>query len=242
MTALITGASGGIGQALARAFARAGYQVAVHYRSSREGAEEALGLARYEGAEARLYQADVSKEDEVLAMAAAIRDEMGEITHLVNNAGYSQQKLFTDISAGEWEQMFAVHVRGAFYCCRAVLPAMIRRRAGSIVNISSMWGQTGASCEVHYSSAKAALDGMTKALAKELGPSGIRVNGVAPGLIDTAMNRSLGKEALAEFAAATPLGRAGLPEEVAEAALFLSGEGASYITGQILGVNGGFDI
>ena len=241
-TVLITGASGGIGRALVRRFAGVGYQVAVHYFRNRDGAEEAVRDAAMVGAPARCYPADLRDPSQVSAMAAAVAAELGEVTHLVNNAGYSRQSLFTEISSEEWEQMFAVHVHGAFYCCKAVLPAMIRRKEGSIVNISSIWGQIGASCEVHYSAAKAALDGMTKALAKELGPSGIRVNSIAPGVIDTDMNRDLDSGSRAGLADASALGRFGRPEEVASLALYLSSREASFITGQIIGVNGGFPL
>ncbi|MCL1848952.1 MAG: 3-oxoacyl-ACP reductase FabG [Clostridiales bacterium] len=238
-TVLITGASGGLGRAMVRRFAAAGYHVAVHYHLDRQGAEEARAEARAVGVEAECFQADLGNAGQARAMVEAASAGLGEITHLVNNAGFSTQSVFTDISDEEWERMFAVHVHGAFYCCKAVLPAMIRRKKGSVIQISSIWGQTGASCEVHYSAAKAALDGMTKALAKELGPSGIRVNSIAPGVIDTAMNRALGDEALSCLAEGSPLGRIGTPDEVAGLAVFLSGDQASYITGQVIGVNGG---
>ncbi|MCL1804864.1 MAG: 3-oxoacyl-ACP reductase FabG [Clostridiales bacterium] len=239
-TVLITGASGGIGRALVRAYAAAGYQVAIHYHRDREGAEEALRLASGYGAPACCFQADISDAAQVRVMAAKVEAGLGEVACLVNNAGYSRQSLFTEISDEEWEHMFAVHVHGAFYCCKAVLPAMIRRKSGSIINISSMWGRAGASCEVHYSAAKAALEGMTKALAKELGPSGIRVNCVAPGVIDTAMNRELGVGILRGLAEDTALGRLGAPEDVAGLALYLSGREAAYITGQVVSVDGGY--
>jgi 3-oxoacyl-[acyl-carrier protein] reductase len=239
-TVLITGASGGIGQALVRCFAVAGYQIAIHYHKNRLGAEKARRDALAAGAAALCYEADISSGREARDMAAKAASELGEITHLINNAGFSQQKLFGDISDDEWDRMFAVHVHGAFACSQAVLPAMLRRQQGSIINISSIWGQTGASCEVHYSAAKAALEGMTKALAKELGPSGIRVNALAPGVMDTAMNSGVDKEALDQLASATALGRLGRPEEAARLALFLSGQEASYITGQVFSVNGGF--
>lgn len=241
-TVLITGASGGIGQALVCCFGAAGYQIAIHYHKNRRGAEDVRQAAVAAGAVAQCYAADIRQSREVRAMVAKAGAELGEITHLINNAGIGQQKLFTEISDSEWEDMFAVHVHGSFYCSREVLPAMIRRQKGSIINISSIWGQTGASCEVHYSAAKAALEGMTKALAKELGPSGIRVNALAPGVIDTPMNGCFDKEVMAQLAESTALGRLGLPEEVARLALFLSGEEASYITGQIFGINGGFVI
>ena len=239
-TVLITGASGGIGRKLAGAFADAGYRVAAHYFRNREGAESVCREIAAAGGSAACYQADISNGAEVRVMFAKAQAELGEITHLVNNAGYSQQKLLTEMSDEDWEHMFAVHVHGAFYCCRAAAPGMIRRKEGSIINISSVWGLTGASCEVHYSAAKAALLGMTRALAKELGPSGVRVNGITPGVIDTEMNRALGSDVLGRLAEETALGRLGLPEEVASLALFLSGKQASYITGQIFGIDGGF--
>ena len=239
-TVLITGASGGIGRALVRQYARAGYRVAVHYRRNRTGAEAAVAEANDAGVKACIFQADVSIAGQVREMVARVETELGEITHLVNNAGHSRQELFTEISDENWKQMFAVHVHGAFYCCKTVLPAMIRRKKGVIINISSVWGGVGASCEVHYSAAKAALDGMTRALAKELGPSGIRVNGIAPGVIDTAMNQNLGQDTLRTLAGSTALGRTGTPEEIAALAVYLSGDGASFITGQVIGADGGF--
>jgi 3-oxoacyl-[acyl-carrier protein] reductase len=239
-TVLITGASGGIGRALVRGFADAGYNVGVHYYRNREGAEAALRDAWGAGVKADAFQADVGDSGAVRDMVIKAATELGEITHLVCNAGFSQQKLFTEISDKEWERMFAVHVYGAFFACQAVLPAMIRRKGGAILTVSSIWGQTGASCEVHYSAAKAAIEGMTRALAKEMGPSGIRVNGIAPGVIDTEMNRALGEEVLKALAEDTALGRLGSPEEVAALAVFLCGDKAAYITGQIIGCNGGF--
>jgi 3-oxoacyl-[acyl-carrier protein] reductase len=161
---------------------------------------------------------------------------------LVNNAGVAQQKLFTDLSVDEWQRMMAIHVDGAFYTCRAVLPDMIRAHSGSIVNISSMWGQTGGSCEVHYSTAKAALIGLTKALAKEVGPAGIRVNCVAPGVIRTDMLAELSRETLNDLEEETPLCRLGTPEDVASAVSFLVSDGAGFITGQVLAPNGGIVI
>ncbi|MDR1193332.1 MAG: 3-oxoacyl-ACP reductase FabG [Peptococcaceae bacterium] len=241
-TVLITGASGGIGLALVEAFGQAGYQVAIHYRANRAAAETARSALAAAGGRAICCQAEISDREQVRAMLADIERRLGEVTHLVNNAGFAQQKLFADITEAEWDRMFAVHVRGAFHCCQAALPAMLRRQRGSILNISSMWGQIGASCEVHYSAAKAALIGLTKALAKELGPSGIRVNCLAPGVIDTAMNSDLTKEALAELAAASPLGRLGAPAEVARLALFLAGQEDGFVTGQVVGINGGLVI
>ena len=158
---------------------------------------------------------------------------------LVNNAGIAQQKLFTDITEVEWRRMFAVDIDGVFHCCQLALPYMIHVKRGSIINLSSMWGQVGASCEVHYSAAKAAVIGLTKALAQELGPSNIRVNCIAPGVIDTEMNAAHGPEVLRELAEETPLQRLGTPAEVAAVVSFLAGEDSAFVTGQVLGVNGG---
>ena len=164
----------------------------------------------------------------------------GSADILINNAGIAQQKLFTDITDDDFTRMFDINVRGVFNCCRAALPYMIHKKHGRIINISSMWGVCGASCEVHYSASKAAVIGMTKALAKEVGPSGITVNCIAPGLIDTPMNANLSKETINELCEETPVGRIGTPEDIANAALFLASDSSSFITGQVLGVDGGF--
>lgn len=161
---------------------------------------------------------------------------------LVNNAGISSQKLFTDIKDDEWKKTIGVNLNGVFYCCKNVLPQMINRKSGVIINISSMWGEVGASCEVHYSASKAGVIGLTKALAKEVAPSGVRVNCIAPGVIMTDMMEDFDGETINELKAETPLGRLGTPEDIAAAALFLASDNASFITGQTLGVNGGFII
>ncbi len=233
---LITGASRGIGRALALAFAAAGYDLVLQYRSNRQAMAETLqSLASYDVA-CQSFAVDLSQE-------TAVEDflgQIGAIDVLVNNAGIAQQKLFTDITTAEWDEMFAVDVRAVFWCTKGVLPDMIRRKKGRIINISSIWGLTGASCEVHYSAAKAAVIGMTKALAKELAPSGITVNCIAPGVVDTDMNAHLSAKELADLAAEIPAGRFASPAEIASAALFFASEQAGYITGQILSPNGGF--
>ena len=170
------------------------------------------------------------------------RQALGRVDVLVSNAGIAQQKLFTDITPEEWQRMLDVNLTGAFNLCQLALPGMIRRKAGRILTVSSMWGQTGGSCEVHYSAAKAGLIGLTKALAKEEGPSGITVNCVAPGVIDTDMMASFTAEDKAALAEETPVGRLGTAEEVAKLLLYLAGEDAGYITGQVFGVNGGLVI
>lgn len=240
--ALVTGASGGIGRAIAVALARDGYAIAVHcYRNeqkAQEIREEIIAL----GGTAEVFVCDITDADAVDYMVNEICRTIGCVTVLVNNAGIAQQKLFTDLSVDEWQQMMAVHVDGAFYACRAVLPDMIRAHSGVIVNVSSMWGQTGGSCEVHYSTAKAALIGLTKALAKEVGPAGIRVNCVAPGVIRTEMLAELSRETLNDLEEETPLCRLGTPEDVAAVVAFLVSDGAGFITGQVLAPNGGIVI
>ncbi|MBQ4042979.1 MAG: 3-oxoacyl-ACP reductase FabG [Clostridia bacterium] len=238
---LITGASGGIGQALARAFARAGYGVGLHYHHGEAAAQRlAKELSTVYGVSAVPVGADLRRTADVQAMVETAQRELGFIGTLVNNAGVAQQKLFTDITDEEWDDMIGIHLSGTFRCCRAVLPEMIRRREGTIVTVSSMWGQIGGSCEVHYSAAKAGIIGLTKALAKEVGLSGITVNCIAPGVIRTAMLDAFSEEDLAALAEETPVGRIGTPEDVADTAVFLAGDGARFITGQVIGVNGGF--
>lgn len=238
---LITGASGGIGRALAKAFAAAGYTVCLHWHQN-DGAVALAEELRAAGVDAQAFQADITDEASVADMLTAVTVFAGDVDVLVNNAGITQQKLLTETSAADWRQMMGVHLDGAFYCCRGVLPGMIRRHGGAIVNVSSMWGVTGGSCEVAYSAAKAGLIGLTKALAKEVGPSGIRVNAIAPGVIDTAMNAAHAAETLSALCEETPLGRMGTPDEVAAAAVFLASEQAAFITGQVLGVDGGIAV
>lgn len=239
---LITGASGGIGSATAKVFANAGYKVAIHYNSNEDAANSLKADIESVGGICAVFKADISDSVQVKTMFRNIKETLGAVDILVNNAGAGKQIMFQDISDELWHDTFGINVDGAFYCCREALSDMIRKKSGRIINISSIWGVTGASCEVHYSAAKAALIGLTKALAKELGPSNITVNCVAPGVIDTAMNSHLGEEVLKELADETPLSKLGTPEDVAEAILFLASDKASFITGQVLGVNGGFVI
>jgi len=241
-TVLITGASRGIGAACAAAFAADGWNVAINYFS---GEEKALALSsslKQNGANALAVRADVSDPAQVRDMAAQVLLHFGRIDALINNAGIAQQKLFCDLTDADWDRMFDVNVKGVFYCSRAVLPHMIHNKQGKIVNISSVWGIAGASCEVHYSASKAAVIGLTKALAKELGPSGIQVNCVAPGVISTDMNAKLDNDAISRIREETPLGVLGSAEDIANAVLFLSSEKADFITGQVLSPNGGFVI
>ena len=229
---LITGASRGIGAAAARLFSEKGWRVIINYNRSET---EALSLAAELGAEA--IHADISKSDEVNAMAAAA----GSVDVLVNNAGICGFHMLDAMSDEDWDRIMSINLTGVFYCTRAFLPQMIRRKGGAIVNISSMWGICGAACEAAYSASKAGVIGLTKALAKELGPSGIRVNCVAPGAINTDMNKMLTLEARNALCEETPLGRLGTPEEIARAIYFLS-DTDSFITGQVISPNGGLVI
>lgn len=234
-TALITGGSRGIGAATVRAFCQAGYAVAFLYRSHHEAAQ---AVAAETGATALLC--DVADPEAVKRACAQALGRFPHLDVLINNAGVAQQKLFTDVTDEDWRRMVDVNLSGAFYVTRAVLPGMISRKSGSIVNVSSVWGRVGASCEVPYSAVKAGVVGLTRALAKEVAPSGIRVNCVCPGVIQTEMLSGFSAEELETLAQETPMGRLGTPEDVARAILWLCGEDASFIIGQALGVDGGF--
>lgn len=238
-TVLITGASRGIGAETARQFARAGYQVAVNYFRSEEAALALCAELSREGASVLPVRADVSDPEQVAFMVDTVLDNFCQLDILICNAGIAQSKLFSDFTTEEWRRMFAVNVDGVFYCCKAVLPHFIHRKAGKILTVSSMWGQTGGSCEVPYSAAKAAVIGFTKALAKEVGPSGITVNCVAPGVIDTDMNGNLTPADLDALREETPLERIGAPADAAAALLFLASPAGDFFTGQVLSPNGG---
>lgn len=238
----VTGGSRGIGRAVVEKFALAGYPVVLNYCRSKQQAEQLQQQLVQQGAQVLLQQGDIGRQADVQRMFAQVEEIWGEVEILVNNAGIGQQKLFTELTGEDWRNMFAVHVDGSFYCCQAVLPAMIRRRSGCIINLSSMWGQVGGSCEVHYSAAKGAVQAMTKALAKEVGPSGIRVNCVAPGFVTTEMNQQLDAEDVAILQEETPLGLLGETEDIANLVFFLAGDGARLITGQVIGCNGGLVI
>ncbi len=234
---LITGGSRGIGAEMVREFARENYTVAFTYKKSREAAEK---LAKEYNA--LPICADSAKESEAVKAVAQVVEKFGGIDVLINNAGVSSFSLFTDLTDEAWRDIFDVNVHGVFYYTREASRKMIEKKYGRIITISSMWGISGSSCEVHYSTTKAALIGMTKALAKELGPSGITVNCIAPGVIDTEMNSSLTEENMIRLKEDTPLCRIGKASDVAKAALFLASDDASFITGQVVSVDGGYII
>lgn len=235
---LVTGASGGIGRAIALAFGERGCNVALHYNTSPEPAMETAGLIRERGGGAETFQADLTDESQVERLFTDCERTFGSVTVLVNNAGISWQGLFTDMTIEDWQRVMDVNLLSVFLCCRRALPPMIRRKAGCIINISSMWGQQGAACEAAYSASKAGIIGLTQALAREEGPSGIRVNCIAPGVIDTPMNGRLSDADMEALREDTPLMRIGTPEDVAHAAVFLWEN--KFITGQTIGVSGGF--
>ncbi len=241
-TVLITGASRGIGAEAARQFARAGYAVAIHYNKSRTQAESLAAELTAAGHTVIAVQGDVSRPEEARRIVDNVLDKFCQLDILICNAGIADVQMLGDVTTERWREIFAVNVDGAFYCIKAALPQFIHHKAGRIITVSSMWGQTGGSCEVAYSASKAAVIGLTKALAKELGPSGITVNCVSPGVIDTEMNALLSPESLAELAQETPLGRIGTAADVAGVMLFLASPPAAFLTGQLLAPNGGLVI
>lgn len=240
--AVVTGGASGIGRAIVLKLCQNGYSVAVIYNSSEA---EALSLASelsFNKHTAAAIKCDVSDSAEVKKMTDTLINTLGRPSLLVNNAGIAQQKLFTDITDDDWNRMIGVNLTGTFNMCRALLPFMIHEKKGCIINISSMWGQVGGSCEVHYSAAKAGIIGLTKALAKEVAPSGIRVNCIAPGVVDTKMMSGFSEDDKEVLCEEIPMGRIASPEEIADAAVFLASDASRYVTGQVLGVNGGMII
>lgn len=238
-TVIITGASCGIGRATARKFAMNGYNVVINYNNSEKEAKE-LETELMEKTQVLCVKADVSKADEAEKLVSNAIERFGKIDVLVNNAGIAQKSaLFTDTNRIDWDSIFNTNVFGTFNVTKAVVPFMVHEKKGAIVNLSSIWGVTGASCEVIYSAAKSAVCGFTRALAKELAPSDVRVNAIAPGVIDTKMNASLSLEERKALEDEIPMGRYGNAEEIAESIYFLASDSASYITGQILTCDGG---
>lgn len=240
---LITGASRGIGAATARLFAREGWDVAVNYNQSEQAAQDLVRELTKLGVRACALRADVAEPTQAAALVERTVRELGGLDALVCNAGIAlPQQLLTDTTDEQWRSVFAANVDGMFYTIRAAVPHFVRQKAGRIVTLSSVWGVTGGSCEVAYSASKGAVIAMTKALAKELGPSGVAVNCVAPGVIATDMNAHLDAESLDALRQETPLERIGTPEDVARAVLFLAGPSGQFLTGQVLQPNGGIYI
>lgn len=237
--ALITGASGGIGSAIAVELAK-DFNIVACYNTDENGATELAEKLRAVNADFILCKADVSDSSQVKKVFADASDKFGGVSVLINNAGMAQQKLFTDITEDEFDRITAVNFKSVFNCCQCAVPFMVNQKSGKIINVSSMWGVCGASCETVYSATKAAVIGLTKALGKELAPSNVQVNCIAPGAIDTKMNNNLSEEDKSAFADEIPMGRFGKPEEIAKTVAFLASEGSDYITAQVITVDGGF--
>lgn len=240
----MTGASGGIGRAIAKKFIDNGYFVIGQYNSNRESIDSFYTQLKEQGKSDYFYsiKADLSKTEDIENMMQNIFTSFKSIDVLVNNAGVSLTKLITDTTETDWDKMFNVNVKSAYLITKNVLKGMISKKSGKIINISSMWGLVGSSMEVCYSASKASLIGFTKALAKEVGPSNINVNCVCPGVIDTPMNSHLTKQDLIDLANETPLNRIGTAEEVADLVYFLASENSKFITGQVISCDGGFTI
>ena len=243
-TVLVTGASRGIGRAIAMTFAQNNYHVFLNCRhsiSELESVKSAIEAIPYGSCD--IFIGDVGNPHSVKELYEMIYTKYDCLDVLVNNAGIAQQKLFTDITPDEWKKMTGVNLDGVFYCSQQALKRyMIKNHSGVILNISSMWGQVGASCEVHYSASKAGVIGLTKGLAKEVGLSGVRVNCICPGVIMTDMMKGFDEQTVQELKEETPLNMLGMPEDIAETAVFLCSDRARFITGQIVGVNGGMII
>ena len=239
-TVLITGAGRGIGAACAEIFAKNGYRVAINYFKSEKKAKALSEKIQQFGGVAEIFYADISNCDDVKKMREEIENKFESPKILINNAGISQQKLFTDITLKDWDDVFNINTKGVFICCKEFLPSMIKKKQGRIINISSIWGVFGGSCEVHYSASKAAVIGLSKALAKEVALSKITVNCLAPGVIATDMMKTHSKQTIDLLKQEIACGEIGRAEDVANAALFLASDEASYITGQVINVDGGF--
>ena len=239
-TVIVTGGSRGIGAAIVKKLAKNNYNVVLNYNNSQESARKIQEELKQENIHVEIFKADVSKREEVKELVDFTLKQFGNIDVLINNAGIDQIKPFTDITDEDWNRMIQINLNSVFYCTQEVLPTMINNKDGSIINISSIWGITGGSCEVHYSVTKAGIDGMTKALAKELGPSNIRVNSIAPGIINTEINKNFSKDELKEIEKEIPLGKIGKTEDIAKCVMWLIED--NYTTGQIISPNGGWVI
>ncbi len=237
---IVTGASRGIGRGIAEYLARNGFLVIANYNKSEKEAEELKQMLANDNIFIDIYKADVSKREEVRELVQYTIDKYGKIDVVINNAGIDQIKMFLDITDDDWDLMIKTNLNSVFYMCQEALPYMIRRKEGSIINISSIWGLKGASCESAYSVTKAGIDALTKSLAKEVGPSNIRVNSIAPGIINTDMNKFLNENEKKEIIDEIPLQRIGKVEDIAQCAKWLIEE--DYITGQIIQIDGGWGI
>lgn len=239
-TVIVTGGSRGIGAAIVKELALKKYNVVLNYNKSEKEAEKIKEELKENDINIEIFKADVSDKKQAKELIEFMLNKFKNIDVLINNAGIDQIKPFMEITENDWNTMFKINLNSVFNCTQEALKNMIHNKKGCIINISSIWGITGASCEVHYSASKAAIDGMTKALAKELGPSNIRVNSIAPGLVNTEMNKELSKEDLAELKKEIPLGRIAQPEEIAKSVEWLIED--EYVSGQIISVNGGWNI
>jgi len=238
-TVIVTGGSRGIGAAIVKELAKEKYNVVLNYNNSEEAAKQIQKELEERNIKIEIFKADVSKREEVKELVKFTLEKYKKIDVLINNAGIDQIKPFMDITDEDWNNIMQVNLNSVFYCSQEVLENMIHNKKGCIINISSIWGRIGASCEVHYSASKAAIDGLTKALAKEMGPSNIRVNSIAPGIIETAMNKDLNGEDLQEIINQIPLGRIAKPEEIAKSIKWLIED--EYVTGQVISVDGGWN-
>lgn len=237
---LVTGGSRGIGASMVKLLALDGYKVILNYNKSGDCAKKIKEELEEENVNIDIIKADVTNKSEISYMVNKVIDTYGRIDVLINNAGISQEKVFLDVSDEDWQNIIEANLNSTYYCTKRVLPYMLKNKEGCIINISSIWGVTGASCEVGYSTTKAAINGFTKALAKEMGPSNIRINCIAPGIIDTDMNKNLNKEDIEKIKEEIPLNRIGKTEDIAKCAKWLIED--DYTTGQIINVNGGWFI
>ena len=239
-TIVITGGARGIGKAIVYELAKSNYNIILNYNSSQKEAEQIKEELTKQGCKVDIYKADITKKEEVQKMIEYTIEKYKKVDVLINNAGISQIKTFAELTEEDWDKMIDTNLKSIFYTSKAVLSTMLHEQNGLILNISSIWGVIGASCEVHYSTAKAGMNGFTKALAKELGPSNIRVNAIAPGIIDTNMNANLNKEEVEQIKESIPLERIGKPEQIAKAVKWLIED--EYTTGQIISIDGGWGI